>query len=113
MRVVCAQLIECVIDAGRLVNVTTSLRSYTNMACTSLKPTRDKNTGDVLAFSASFKVVRVVTNLIEKPTADLRGRGQSKLGKQAAAPTAPEVEKPYESLLFQGADALTGGGFGR
>lgn len=96
-------------EEARLIPVTTSLRAYTNMEITSLRVTKESKTGDALAFTCSLKQIRIVQNLIEKPTADLRAKGATNLGKKQGEVKVDE----NASLLFDTADTLTGGAFRR
>ncbi len=49
-------------DAGELIEVVTSLRSYSDMVLTNLSVPRDAKTGECLKFTATFKQIRVVEN---------------------------------------------------
>lgn len=51
-------------DTAKLVTIVTQLRTYDNMAMTSLKVPREDKIGDVLKFEAKFKQVRIVTNAV-------------------------------------------------
>lgn len=51
-------------DSGKLVTIVTQLRTYDNMAMTSLKVPREDKIGDVLKFECKFKQVRIVTNAV-------------------------------------------------
>ena len=49
-------------DSPDLVNITTGVTYYDQMMLTAFNVTRDKNTGEALAFEAGFKEIRTVTN---------------------------------------------------
>lgn len=74
-------------DGGILVTLATELRTYTDMALTSLDIPRDARTGDALRFSATFEKIIIVTNKVTqlRPARDPRANKQSKAGRQAAA----------------------------
>lgn len=58
-------------NAGHLLDVVTSLRTYSNMAITSLVVARDVSNGNVLNCTVGFREVKTATSLaFEKPIPD-------------------------------------------
>lgn len=89
-------------SARQLLEVTTSMRVYSNMMMTSLSAPRSIRTGDGVQFSVSFVQVRVVQNrTIEVPTLETRAKPKNKLG-QKSAPTASEPLKSRAAAGFDG-----------
>ena len=90
-------------DAPRLLTIITALRSYDNMVMTSLKIPRDKDTGDVLKFTAKFKQVRIVTNAVTVVATKVKkAKPQQKLGGKTTSTPANTIGGPkYQSLVTQ------------
>jgi hypothetical protein len=83
--------IKTIKDSGQLVQVTTTLRDYANMALVSLSVVRDKDKGKVVEMSITLReIVIATTEQVEAPTPANAARGKkSKQGKkQKGAETA-------------------------
>lgn len=102
--------------AGELVTVVTNLRTYDNMALTSLVVPRDRSTGDALRFTAKLEELIFVENKITTivQQADPRANKKVKLGRQAksvikAAKTMRKINQPWTGV-FEGpmADSFDG-----
>lgn len=74
-------------DAGALVTLATELRTYTDMAITSLEVPRNASTGDALRFSATFQKIVLVENKVTqvRPAADPRANPRVKRGRSVIA----------------------------
>jgi hypothetical protein len=90
-------------DTPKMLTIITALRSYDNMVMTSLKIPRDKETGDVLKFTAKFKQVRIVTNAVTVVATKVnKAKPQQKLGgKATSTPTNPLGGPNYIALRNQ------------
>lgn len=85
-------------DAGDLLTVVTSRRSYSDMVLTSLSTPVDARTGQALRFSATLKQVRVVSSQTVKVTVSQpKLKAKKDLGKKGT-PETPEQTK-RKSLL--------------
>jgi hypothetical protein len=91
-------------DSGRLITITTSLRTYENMVMTSLVVPRNKDVGDALRFTAQFKRVRVVSNKLAAAKKSSSPAKTVKNGKQAPKGTDAATQK--KSLAYQAKEAL-------
>lgn len=89
-------------EDGKLVSVTTSLRTYTSMEIEGLTITRDAATGEALKFSCALKQVRIIETKRAKNVVsqDERVGEKKKKGHQVAKD--PGVEK---SALVKTAEA--------
>jgi hypothetical protein len=80
-------------DAGILVDVVTGLRSYWNMALTSISVSRDANTGNILNSTLTLREVKIAQAMsIDLPTPQDKGNEKKKnKGKKQPkkAETAP------------------------
>jgi hypothetical protein len=92
-------------DAGRLVSIVTQTATYENMLLTSLRETKNAQSGDAFRFSATFKRVRLVRNQTRTVTIP-SARGKKNLGKQnlttTDTATAAKAVEPVknQSLAF-------------
>lgn len=88
--------------ARETFNVTTSLRSYDNMALVSLSIPRDVKTGDALTFNARFQEVILVTNnRVTVTVSSARGKKKVNRGNKptkAAAPVTVDRD-PLKAML--------------
>lgn len=88
-----------------LVRIVTDLRTYDNMALTSLNAPRRQDTKNALLFTALFREVKIVSSqIVQLPpeeevqqTATVKEEG----GKVTPAPTESEAEVEEASLLFR------------
>lgn len=81
-------------DLETVITVVTGLRTYDNMVLQALSVPVDKQTGDALRFSATFKQVRIVSNKLT--TVDTRvpgGKKRAKLGPKATADASPKQKE--------------------
>jgi hypothetical protein len=98
-----------------LVTIVTNLKTYDDMALTSLTIPRNAAIGDTLEFSADFvKVVKVtsavvaVENLLPVNGADKQGSSTKSGGKQNTS-AADEAQTNQGSLIARGFKAVFGG----
>lgn len=94
---------------GTVLTVVTRLRTYDNMILSSLSIPRDKQTGDALFFTASFKQIILVTSrtvriVVAKTT---KAQGKNKAGVQVGKPAT--LSKSEGSTLFNLDESLNGG----
>ena len=91
---------------GTLITVVTPLRTYEQMAITSLVVNRDSATGDAVALSMRMKEVRLVESLtVDVDPAILRAKPKKTRGRQppAQADTATSAKaEEQDTLLKQG-----------
>ncbi len=93
-------------DSGQLFSVVTGLRTYDNMAFTTLTVPRDAKSGQTLKFTAALKQVIQVASKVVKVVA--KASGKDKLGKVAAKP-APEKSQSLADSLLHGIKNLLPG----
>ena len=92
-------------DNKELVRIVTDLRTYDNMALTSLNAPRRQDTKNALLFTALFREVKLVSSqIVQLPpeeevqqTATVKEEG----GKVTPPPTESERETEKASLLFR------------
>lgn len=107
-------------DNRELVTIVTPLKTYENMALTSLEIPQDAKTGDSLRFTATFQNVRVVENKVTnlKVATDPRANKKAKLGKQAAeilkqdANAVRKIAQPWTDTIGKGFERINIFGFG-
>lgn len=99
-----AQL-ETLRDTHKLMDVTTGVKSYTNMGIVSLEIPRDAKSGDAIFFSISLKEVRLVKNqtTTQVVAAEPKAKKKVSTGKQPAAEASDEMQK---SWLKTGTDSV-------
>jgi hypothetical protein len=91
-------------DSDELIEISTELRTYQNMALQSLNMPRNVKVGDAFEFTASFKEIRVVQNETVIVTTRLpNGQAQQNKGDQATT-TAP-AQQTSQSILYRGGTA--------
>ena len=96
-------------DAGTLITVVTSLRTYENMLVTALSVPRDAQTGNGLRFSASLKKVRVVTSqAVEAAAGEDKTKTKTELHKKAVE-TFYEPPKSVGLQLFDAGQTFVKG----
>lgn len=91
-------------DHPRLITIVTELRRYENMLMTSLAVPRNKDVGDSLRFTASFKTVRIVSNKLTVAKKTRTAPKKVSTGKQVTKKTEEPTRK--KSIAFQLADSL-------
>jgi hypothetical protein len=92
-------------NAGELVTVVTAIKTYEDMALTSLQVPRDRSTGDALRFSATFQQIRIVQNKVTqiRPNTDPRANRKAKAGRtvlgkiQHASKTLRKTTAPWNN----------------
>lgn len=97
-------------DQGILVTLATELRTYTDMALTSLEIPRDATVGDALRFTATFEKLVLVENKVTqiRPAADPRvnrkvKRGRTVLGNiQHSSKLVRKTLEPWKQPGFIG-----------
>jgi hypothetical protein len=92
-------------DAGTLVTVSTTLGDYTSMGIQSITAPRNNKNYDGIAFSITFKRVRVVQNKLTRSVVAKDPRAQKK--KSAGNKTPKEEEVNHDSALFKSADSAS------
>lgn len=95
-------------DAGSLVTVSTTLGDYTSMAIQSITAPRNAKNYDAVAFSITFKRVRVVQNKLTRSVVAKDPRVQKKVS--AGVKTPKEAPADHDSALFKGADSVSKSG---
>jgi hypothetical protein len=83
----------------RLVDLLTEFRLYTDMGITSLNVTRDKDTGDSLRFTASFKKVKIVEVKYDLAMSKVQSPVEAPGATKQAAPKKPFADKPTKVPL--------------
>jgi hypothetical protein len=97
-------------EAGKLVSVVTGLRSYDNMAITSITVPRDATIGDAVQFTIVLKQIIIVsTRLTKVDVREPKPKGKTKLGRQAAGAASEPTKTKAKSLLLQADEGLAGG----
>ena len=84
-----------------LVNFSTTLRDYQNMAITSMTVDRDATTGNMVQLNLSLREIIIATTEnvdLPEPVAATRN-ASSNLGKKTKPPTAPPVATKARSIL--------------
>lgn len=84
-------------DQGRLVDVSTKLRDYSNMAITNFSVSRDKDTSNILAFSLTLREIQIATT--EVVAGPALAKGAANRGKKAKALATPPVSAQAQSIL--------------
>lgn len=104
-------------DEAVVLDIKTSLKSYTNMVLTDLAVTRDSKTGQVLSFTASAREVRFVDTQFGEAIAlpvSTTGQSEKSAGKKTNASANETQAGASKSLAAKGLDAgiafFTGGG---
>lgn len=88
-------------DGGKLVQVSTSLRDYTNMAIVGLSVIRDKETSRVVELAISLREILIATTeqvAAPEPETDARKK-QTKQGKKTKQPETEANQTQARSLL--------------
>jgi hypothetical protein len=88
-------------DGGKLVQVSTSLRDYTNMAVVGLSVIRDKETSRVVEMALSLREILIATTeqvAAPEPETDARKK-QTKQGKKTKQPETEANQTQARSLL--------------
>ncbi len=94
---------------GKLLDVVTELEKYRDMVLKTAEVTVTSETGDVLAFTATFAHVEIVTTATVRVRASaMHANGPANLGQQPAT----KLKKP-NSWLWDGDAALLGGALRR
>jgi hypothetical protein len=103
------QKIEEMKSAGQLVEVTTSLKNYTNMAITSVRCTRDAPKGNVIEVSVDLEEVLIATTATATIQDD---RGRKNQGKKRKKPSTDKNQNAaadkQDSWLAGGANIVFG-----
>jgi hypothetical protein len=99
--------------AGILVDVITSLRSYKNMALTSISVTRDQRTGNILSSILSLREVMVATAMsVDLPTPEdvgnKKAKNKGKSSTQAAGGSTASTSATQTSTAASIMDSLGG-----
>lgn len=97
-------LLQQFMENGALINVSTSLRDYNNMAITSLSVTRDAANGQVLNCVASLREVFIAKDFSTKLPVpkEVQNKGETNEGNKDKKETTPKKKKKNQSLLKQG-----------
>jgi hypothetical protein len=90
------------LKAGVLVSVTTTLRTYGNMALQSLEVPRSAKIGDSVQFTASFKEVQIVQNQTVQIARAPDKQANKNIGKTG---TQPGLKSNAADLADAGADS--------
>ena len=93
-------------DAGQLVQVTTTLRDYANMAVTGLSVPRDKDKSKIVEMSISLREIQIATTeQVEAPAPEKSSRKKkTKQGKKTKKPAAaPEKPQSILNSIFSAA----------
>lgn len=97
------QTLRTMKKAATTCQVLTTLRSYTNMAITSVSVTRNASTGDVLAVTVSLQEIRTATSeTIAAPTPKVaRGNKSLDQGKKATSNAPAAVDEKSKTVLLK------------
>lgn len=102
-------------EAGSLITVVTSLRTYESMVIESISIPRDAKTSNALRFTVQLKRVRVVKNKLTRVVVakDPRAGGKVKTGSQTTKPAQAEDVDPLRQVVngVKGAANKVGGLF--
>ena len=101
-------------DGGALIDVVTSLRTYSDMAITSISVSRDAANGNVLNCTVALREIKTSISLaLDMPIPDdVANKAEEEMGKkskenatqpQTNAATAPELESMLSSVTGVGA----------
>lgn len=85
-------------DNGRLVNVSTALQEYTNMAITALSIARDKDSSNIVDVALTLREIQIATTEIVGAVSPAK-RPATKLGKKTKTPANPATAAKSQSLL--------------
>lgn len=91
-------------ETGAIVKVSTTIGDYDSMAITSISLPRNAKNYDAIAFSISFKRIRVVQN---KLTRNVEGPPRVQKKKPAGTKTPKEEDQNNDSVLFRGASSAS------
>lgn len=99
-------------DAGTLVTVSTTMGDYTSMAIQSITVPRNAKNYDAVAFSITFKKVRIVQNKLTRSVVAKDPRAQKKKSAGAKTPKATDDIDPLRKegqVLKQAGNAVLKG----
>jgi hypothetical protein len=88
--------LEQIYERRQPVTIQTELKLYERMAMISLSIPKDRETGNVLRFTASFKQIKIITN--ERTTVRAVTIGSGKRGKIATKPAT--ISPPGSTVVF-------------
>jgi len=84
-------------DLGLLLQVSTTLRDYTNMAIVGMNVVRDKDRGNVMEVDLSLR--EIIIAITEKTAGSDTAGAASNLGRKAAAPAGAATASSSQSIL--------------
>lgn len=104
------EVLEELQNSKELVRIVTDLKTYDNMALTTLAAPRRQDTTNALFFTATFRELRLVSSQIVQlpPEEDVEQTATSKEegGKVAPKPTESESEVEKASLLYRALNGI-------
>jgi hypothetical protein len=87
-------------EAGTVITVTTSRKTYENMVIEQIQAPRDARTGDAIRILVNLKQVRIVSNrLTTVDTRDPRAKGKKSVGRQGAKESSTATKERRQSTL--------------
>lgn len=100
--------LERIKDAGTLVAVRTTLKTYESMIITSLSAPRDARRGSTLDVTIGLReIVTATTELVEPPEPVVQSKKpRQNVGRQQTRESPPENEAKQQSLAVQGINSL-------
>lgn len=97
-------------SSSTLVDVVTTMETYSNMTLSSLDIPRDARTGEAVRFTATFTEIRTVSNATVQVSKTLRGQKKdNKHKKTAPDASAPQVKKTALKVITDKIQTWIGG----